>query len=235
MNIADIEQEARDLCDADTTSYPAATMLRRVNNAYEQVVGWLINADGKWQFDDTNYTNFPIGTYTMVDSQGVYSFNDKFLQIEDVQVKNSDGNFQIIKPLDQKDSNTLTPLREEFEDDGLPIYYDKLTDDTIELLPAPATADVTLASGLRIKFKRTASIFTSAEVTTGTKVPGFHSTFHVILAYMAAIPYCMTYKPERVAYYEREVERLKKAMIKQYTKRAKDERKIIKPKKILHI
>ena len=53
--IADIQQEARDLCDADTTSYPAATLLRRNNKDYETVVGWLINADGVWEFDDSNY------------------------------------------------------------------------------------------------------------------------------------------------------------------------------------
>lgn len=234
--IADIEQESRDLCDADTTSYPAPAMLRRINNAYEQVVGWLINADGKWQFDDTNYGNFPIGTYTLVDSQGVYSFNDKFLQIMDVQIMDVSGNYQIIKPIDQKDSESSIPLREEFEMDGFPLYYDKISDDTIELLPAPDNGvSVTLASGLRIYFKRTADIFTSAQVTTGTKVPGFHSTFHYILSYMAAIPYCMLYKKDRVTLFQTEVLRLKKELIKQYTKRAKDERKIITLRKINYI
>jgi len=236
MTISDIEAEARALCDADTTSYPAATMLRRVNNAYEQVIGWLINADGKWQFDDTNYTNFPIGTYTLVNSQGKYSFNDKFLQIMDVQIMDSDGKYQIIKPIDQKDTESVIPIRREFETDGFPLYYDKLSDDTIELLPAPDNGvTVTLASGLRIYFKRTADIFTSAEVTAGTKVPGFHSTFHIILSYMAAVPYCMSYKKDRVALYQSEVMRLRDALIKQYTKRAKDERKIMTPKKGLYI
>lgn len=243
MNIADIEAEARDWCDADTTSYPAAAMLRRVNQAYEQVVGWLINLDGKWQFDDTNYTNFPIGTYTLVNSQGVYSFNDKFLQLLDVQVMDDDGDYQIIKPIDQKDTQSSQPLREEFTTDGFPLYYDKLTSDTIELLPAPDNGvTVTLASGLRIYFKRTAKIFTSAEVTTGTKVPGFDSTHHIILSWMAARPYCMKYHKDRV----RELNALigdttprptgmKRDIIKQFTKRSKDERDIIKPKKELYI
>ena len=236
MTISDINQEARDLCDADTTSYPAATLLRRINIAYESVVGWLINADGKWQFDDTNYGNFPIGTYTLVNSQGIYSFNDKFLQILDIQVMDNDGKYQIVTPIDQKDTQSKIPLRREFETDGFPLYYDKLTDDTIELLPAPDNGvSVTLASGLRIYFKRTADLFTAAQVTTGTKEPGFHSTFHIILAYMVAIPYCMTYKKDRVGLYQTEVLRLKDALIKQYTKRAKDERKIITPKKILYI
>jgi len=243
VNIADIEAEARDWCDADTTSYPAPTMLRRVNQAYEQVVGWLINLDGKWQFDDTNYTDFPIGTYTLVNSQGKYSFNDKFLQLMDVQVMNIDGDYQIIKPIDQKDSQSSMPLREEFITDGLPLFYDKLSSDTIELLPAPDDGvSVTLASGLRIYFKRTASIFTAAQVTAGTKVPGFDSTHHIILSWMAARPYCMKYHPNRVSELNAligdttfEPTGMKRDIIKQYTKRSKDERNIITPKRINYI
>jgi len=243
MNIADIELEARDWCDADTTSYPAATMLRRVNQAYEQVVGWLINLDGNWQFDDTKYDDFPIGTYTLVNSQGVYSFNNQFLQLMDVQIMDDQGNYNIIKPIDQKDTQSSIPLREEFETDGIPLFYDKLTDDTIELFPAPDNGvSVTLASGLRIYFKRTADLFTSAEVTTGTVSPGFKSTHHIILAWMAARPYCMKYKPQRV----RELDALigdttarptgmKRDLIKEYTKRSKDERRIMQPKRINYI
>ena len=239
MKISDIEAEARELCDADTTSFPASTMLRRINNAYEQVVGWLINADGKWQFDDTNYGDFPIGTFLLVNSQGVYSFNDKFLQIMDVQILDVNGRYRIIKPIDQTDFRrgylSRVPLRESCKIDGRPRFYDKLTSDTLELFPAPDNGiTVTLAAGLRIYFKRTADICTSAQVTTGTKIPGFDSTFHVILSYMAAVPYCMSYKKDRVALYQSEVIRLKGEILQQYTKKAKDERKSMTTQYIEH-
>ena len=221
-NIADINLEARVLCDADTTSYPAATLLRRINEAYEQVVGWLINADGTWQWDDTNNSDLPIGTQTLVVSQSAYTFNDKFLQLEEAQIKDVNGKWHIIRPIDQKEFSKYTPLSEEFSTDGLPIYYDKVSDDTIKLYPAPSASACTLASGLKIKFKRTAAVFTSAEVTTGTKVPGFASPYHYILSYMAAIPYCMTYKKDRVGLYEKKVMDLKKELIELYSSRQKD-------------
>lgn len=224
--IADIEQEARDLCDADTNSYPSATMLRRINYAYEQVVGWLINADGTAQFDDTNYTNFPVGTYTMIADQPKYSFNDKFLQLISVKVKDANGNFNIIKPIDQSEFDNSIPLEEAYKTSGLPIYYDKLSDDTIKLLPAASSADTTLASGLKLYFKRTADLFTSAQVMTGTKEPGFASPYHLILSYMAALPYCVNYKPQRVAIYEKKIMDLKKELTNHYTSRQKDLRKV---------
>jgi hypothetical protein len=231
--IADINLEARDLCDADTTSYPAATLLRRINQAYEQVVGWLIMADGTAQFDDTNYSDFPIGTYDLVDSQSVYSFNDKFLQVINVQVKDSNGDFSILKPIDQSEYSDDMPLSEAFETAGIPEYYDKLSDDSIKLYPSPSSSDVTLTAGLKIYFKRTADIYTSAEVTTGTKEPGFISTHHYILSYMAAVPYCMKYKKDRVTLYEKKIGEMKKELIELYSQKEKDTRKIMSMKQRL--
>lgn len=225
--IVDINAETRALCDADTTSYTAATLLRRINEAYEQVIGWIINIDGTWQWDDTNNTDLPIGTQTLVASQSAYTFNDKFLQLEEVQIKDINGNWQIIKPIDQKEFSDDIPLSEAFKTAGMPIYYDKVSDDTIKLYPAPSAADCTLAPGLKIKFKRTASIF--VETTPGTpddatKQPGFASPYHYILAYMAAIPYCMTYKKDRVGLYEKRVMDLKQELMKLYSLRQKDVR-----------
>src|SRR3990167_2388256 len=236
MTINDIQAEIRSLTDSDSTSYTNADLLRRINAAYEQIVALIILADGKWQFDDSSYTTFPIGTYTLVNSQSKYSFNDKFLQLEEVQIMNVDGKYEIIKPIDQKQADEYQPLSEQYSPDGKPFLYDKVADDTIELFPAPDNGvSVTLAAGLKIKFKRTADLYTSAQVTTGTKEPGFASPCHIILAYMAAIPYCQSYKQNRVPLYEKRVEELKKGIMKHYAYRSKDERQIMTPKLERHI
>lgn len=235
--IIDINAEARSLADADTTSYPAATLLRRINAAYERVVGWIINVDGTWQFDDSNYSDLPIGTQTLVAAQKAYTFNDKFLQILEVQVKDVNGNWRILKPIDQIEYSNETPLDETFKTDGLPLYYDKVSEDTIKLFPAPdAGVSVTLASGLKIKFKRTADLFLESVPGTpdnASKIPGFISTHHYILSYMAALPYCMSYKKDRVATYERIIGDfdkpmgMKKDILMAYALREKDVRNIM--------
>lgn len=217
------------LCDTDDTSYPRLNKTAEVNDAYEQVIGWIINADGTWQWDDTNQTDFPIGTYTLVDSQSKYSFNDKFLQLEEVQILDVNGTYNIIQPIDQKEFSKYTPLSEEFETDGRPGYYDKVSDDTIELFPAPDNGvNVTLASGLKIKFKRTGVMFTPVSTTAAdATVPGIPSPFQEILAYMASIPYCVTYKQDRVGVYEQKVAQIRKDLMKHYSHREKDKRKRI--------
>ena len=224
--IADINLEARDLCDADTTSYPAATLLRRINKAYEQVVGWLINADGIWEFDDSNYTTTPIGTYTLVNNQRSYTFAADFLQLLEVSVFDLNSIYRKVK---QFDPFIETQSVEELygTTTGFPEVFDLVSDDTIKFYPNITSANVTLASGLQVKFKRTAQVYTSAEVTTGTKEPGFASPWHYILSYMAAIPYCALYKKDRVPMLMDEVEKMKKELIKHYAHRNKDSRPIM--------
>ena len=221
MTCEDILTEIRNLTDTDSTSYTNANILIRLNNAYEEIVGKIIGLSGTWQFDDSNYTSLPIGTQALVASQQDYSFDQDFLSIERVEVKDSAGKYQLLTPIDQ--SRISEALTEYKNVAGMPDEYDKIGE-SIFLYPAPATGSVTLAAGLKVYFQRTAQVFTSAELTTGTKVPGFASPYHSILAYKVALPYCMTYKKDRVALYLNEINRLESELLDHYAKREKDVR-----------
>lgn len=216
-------QEVDALCDSDTTSYPLKDKTRRINAALEQVVGWILTADGTWQWDDSNYTDLPIGTINLIASQSGYTFNDKFLEIEKVEIKDFNGDWQPLKNIDELEEREES-LDQMFETDGLPEYYDKISDDTIKLYPAPTAATTTLTNGLRVHFRRTAHLF-EADGSDTTAMPGFASPYHVILAYMASIPFCMTYKKDRVSLYEKRVMDLKNELIQLYSQREKDVRK----------
>lgn len=219
-------QEIDALCDSDTTSYPISAKVRRVNQADEEMVGKLIGLNQYWQFDDSNYTSLPIGTTTLVQDQKDYSFDVAFLAIERVEVKDSAGNWHLLKPIDK--SQIHYALDEFYPDSGLPEYYDK-QGESIFLYPAPSSSQVTLASGLRVYFQRTASLFTASDTT---KQPGFASPFHMVLAYRASIPFCMTYKKDRVALLEKKADELEAACLEFYSRREKDIRKVMTMKPI---
>ena len=222
MTIADLNLEARALVDADSTSLTDATLLRRVNSAYEEVVGKLIGLDGTWQFDDTNFTDLPIGITDLVAGQGDYSFDATHLEVERVEILDNNGKWLLMRPIDKSDITVA--LEEYFITDGLPTQYDKQGGSVI-LYPAPSAAETTLTNGLKLYFQRTASIYTSAEVTTGTKTPGFASPYHVLLAYKMALPYAMSYKKDRVPLFLNEINRLEDGLLKHYARREKDVRK----------
>ena len=229
MTINDIVEEIYSLTDTNSTSYTAAKMLRRMNQAYEKVVGMLIANAGAWEFDDTNYTDFPRGKADLVVGQKDYTFDSSHLAIERVQILDNDGISHFLKPIDK--SNYNTPLDEYFDIDGMPEFYDK-DGKSILIYPGPASANVTTSNGIRVDFRRTADIFTSAQVSTGTKKPGFASPYHMILAYEAAIFYCMTYKKDRIVLYEKKVQELYNDLMEFYNKREKDVRDIITTSKI---
>jgi len=214
-----------DLCDADIISIPLAVATRWMNLSLEEIVGLIINADGTWQFDDTNYTDTPRGKGTLVSGQELYTFDAKYLQIEAIDILDLNNYYIRIDPLDHKELGGISP--DEFfgleaggtPKLGAPTHYDKITDDSFRLYPAPSATYCTLTNGLRVWFKRTAHLFA---VTDMDAIPGFVSPYHVLLAYMSAIPYCMKYHKDRVALYEKKVMELKAELINHYAQREKD-------------
>lgn len=232
-------QEIDRLCDTADTDYPRLDKTSRVNESMERLVGDIIIADGTFQYDDTNYTTLPRGKGTLVEGQEAYSFSSEYLQIESVEILSKDGfTYRRIENIDNVDLGGRSP-QEYFgtESDGSPkkgevSCYDILGDSVILYL-APTSTNHTLTNGLRIWFKRKPQAFTAVSTTaTDSTEPGLPSSYHVILAYMAAIPYCMAKHKDRVALYQREVDLMKIAILKYYGLRERDRRKIMTPKPI---
>lgn len=201
-NIEQIAAEARDLVDASSTTYPDAILLRRINAAYEEIVGDLISKDKSWKFDDSNYTDLPVGVGDLVAGQQSYSFNATLLTIDRVEVLDNNGTYHRLAPIDEAKIDEA--LDEYQKIDGLPVYYGKRYN-SIFLYPAPAAANVTLTGGLIIHYRRTANVFASL---TGSNTPGFPSPYHYILSYKAALPVAMKHKKDRVSAFVNEINRL---------------------------
>src|SRR3990167_1220117 len=201
MTIADIEILTRFLTKTNTTSLTAANLLILENKYYEEIVGKIINetSGADWQFGDRNYEAFPTFTITMSNGVAAYDINDVStapLTILGVEIQDNAGDWH---PLTR---TSLRKIRESgfaqpeyFPTSGQPIEYE-LRDSQLVLYPAPDNGvTVTLSNGLRIYYLRGADVFTSAQVTTGTKQPGFPSPYHDILAYEAAYTYAISVAP----------------------------------------
>ncbi len=227
-NINEIVLQTRFLLDGDSSNMPVAAstdpLVIALNHAYETVVGWILQADGRWQYDDNNFTTFPIATTTLVASQKDYTFDATQLRVLAVEVMDKNGKYYPLKPLDRTDIKDKNFSITEYQSTaGQPAEYD-LDGGSIVLYPAPDNGvSVTLAAGLKLYFQRTADVFTVAQIATGTKLPGFASTFHMILAYMSAVPFAMKHKPERVQGFETKVAQMRGELDKFYARRDKDE------------
>lgn len=208
-NIADIMAEARELVDADSTKYPDVSLLRRINAAYEEIAGDLIALDKSWKFDDSRYTDLPIGVGSLVSGQRSYAFNSSLLTIDRVEVIDKDGNTYKLEPILEDELGAL----DEFEKtNGIPKYYSKKYN-SIFIYPAASSAKFNFSNDLLIHYRRTASVFTAGDISAGTAEPGFASPYHYLLSYKAALPFAISYKKDRVPLILNEINRMREGLI----------------------
>jgi len=208
-------QEVDDVCKTDSTSYPVASKARRANSAMADFTGIALNSDDRWSFDDTNYTDMPIGTTDIKDGQQDYSIDSDFLKVTKVEFKNEQGEWVELTPYDRNDVQLV------LDEEGTPEYYDKFAN-SILLYPIP---NQDLDESLRVSFQRDGSYFTASDTT---KEPGIPSLFHKYIALKVAESYLRDNKKENYVSVRNEIQKYEEEKIPEYySKRNKDERPTI--------
>lgn len=222
MTISDINTKISFLTKTNTTSFPAADRLILVNNAYNRISSLILRADSRWQWDDTNQTDLPIATTTLTTSQQDYSLATTHLTIDRVEVKDTAGNWHRLTQIDQQllKRGESTALAAYQSTTGTPSEYD-LVGNSLFLYPAP---NYTQAASLKIYFTRGPVEFTSAEVTTGTKVPGFNSLFHDLIPLWVAFDYATANGMPTASGFFASIQRLEQQIADFYGMRNRDER-----------
>lgn len=167
-----------------------ATFTRYINEALNRVVNLILMSDGRWQFDDTNNTDFPIATATLGTVTGSeqqdYSFDVTMLRILRMEVMDNTGAWNLMTPIDEADlyDQSLTDF---LNTPGLPLYYDK-QGSSIMLYPKPLATAVTSVGGLKVWFQRPPVYFVTSDTV---KVPGFNSMYHRLVATIASRDYAV--------------------------------------------
>lgn len=225
MTIADIVSSVYMKTKTNSTSFTAANMLIYINNAYNRVVSLILQADGRWQWDDDNQTDLPIATTTVTSGQQDYSISVSHLKVLRVELKGNGGTyFTKLEPIDIADreyivDNTTT---------GVPEYYD-IQGGSVFLYPIP---NYTQAASLKIYFQRGPAEFTSGEVTTGTKKPGFNSLYHDLIPLWVAYNYAIDNGLPSAAGFLSEIQRKEAEIPIDYGKRNKDDKDRFTPSPI---
>ena len=188
MQIGDIQNKIYNLTKTNATSYPNAAMLIDLNIAYSRITSLIFQADGRWEWDDSNQSDLPIATTALVASQQDYSLSAGQIYIERIEVLPNGGQyFYKLFPRDVEDpmwGAEVTGIDNKTV--GTPMKYDVIGT-SVFLYPIP---NYSQAASLKIYFKRTQVDISSGDLSTGTLVPGFNSLFHDLLAYLVAFDYC---------------------------------------------
>ncbi len=189
VNNTGIVQQTRFLVKLDSTQWPTARIVNSANNWLDFLAGYLIGADKRFQWDDTNHTKLPEGTTSFASDSSDYSFlNDEqgnnIVTLTGVSLLNSStGYYEPLTQIDRNDPDI--DLSTYGVRVGIPTTYDKIADNVVRL---EFKASATVAAGLKFYFQRTPSYF---DASSTTKAPGvsplLHRGFIIAAAYDAAL------------------------------------------------
>lgn len=157
----------------------------RLNRSYDKASALAMSVDGKWRYDDTNYTDFPVGSTSLVSGQKDYSLSVEHLDILKATCLDSSGNTVILQPYDLDDSVGYLELTELSNSGGIPTHYRKFGGSVV-LYPTPNYA---YTDGLTIYYQRKPSYFV---YTDTTKPAGLPILFHRYLSLDASLDYAIS-------------------------------------------
>lgn len=202
----------------ETTEYPLVQKAQSANTWKGIVALWIWKSQDSWEFDDSQNSNFPIATTTLVNGQRDYSLPTGALTIERVEVRDSAGNYFRIDPIDE--SEVAGALTGYGESNGIPTRY-WIKKRSIFLDSPPDTAQLTASAGIRIYFRREVNEFTGS--TTTTEV-GFGEPFDRAVAYGMAYDFALPRNMEVLPRLEAGLARWQKLIEDHFSNRFKDKK-----------
>lgn len=186
---------------------------REINQALDDLVSILHNADPNYKWDDTTNSDFPIAYQDLESGTDHYTLLDVALTINRVRIKDRSGNYK-----------TLTPKsRDEIGDDylndsGTPEVYYTVAN---AVFPVPIP-DYGYTDGVELEFQRGSNHFAVSDTDSA---PGFDSRFHRYLSITAAMVYAQTNGlVKKAVSLEKMQEKLIKKIEEHYQTRFRDKR-----------
>ncbi len=206
-----------------------------INLALDKALHIIFSADGKWQFDDSNHTDYPIITTDIFASQRDYSFtsdenSNLILDIQRVFYRSSTtAPYYEIFPIDvqTRDEREITEFVDGLNTEAQPITYDK-TATGVFLNNVPST---NVISGLKLYISREGSYFTTSDTT---KFAGFAGLYHEYLVLEPCYRYARAHTLEKREVFKRDLLEMEKNIIEHYSKRDKHDRPVMFPQPIIY-
>lgn len=196
-----------------------------VNLALDKALSVIFKASGKWQFDDSNHTDYPIITSSLVANQRDYPFTtdedgNLILDVYKVMIKNEAGVFFELEPIDQQSDEYTDGFWSGQNQTGVPHRYDKTANGIfLDCIPSYNSS-----GGLKVFINREGSYFATTDTT---KKPGFAGLYHKFLALEPSYEYACTNSLANKNDIREELKELTGDMKKHYGERSKDEETII--------
>lgn len=213
------------LTKTNVNSFINSDMAVLATHALNRVASLIMQADGRWEFDDSNQTDLPIATTALVSGQQDYALAITHINIERVELKDSTGNWRKLTPIDQADvyDQSVTSF---MGTNGTPLYYDKMAS-SVFLYPTP---NYSQSASLKVYFTRPPSALLSSDISSTTVSPGFNALYHDLVALWIAYDYALANGLPNANQLMVEIERKEDALKEDFALRSKDEHVGLRPR-----
>lgn len=172
------------LTSSNSVSFPIAEKTIYANQALRKIFTWITEASGSWILDDSNQTDIPEATTSLVSGQQSYTLPTDADIVDGVAIKNTDNNWVILTPITLQEIQSTQAEDEFMSTSGIPKYY-RLIGNTVSIYPAPSFSQ---DASLKVYFQRDAVVFTTTDTTAK---PGFSSRFHEAVAVYMALQFAI--------------------------------------------
>lgn len=202
-----------------------------INLAVDSLLRIIFKSSGKWQYDDSNHTDYPFIYTNIVANQRDYAFTtdqqgNVILDIYKVMIKDPDSLLYVeIDPVDQQSDLDMQGFYSEQNVTGTPSRYDK-TGNGVFLDSLPG---YNLNNGLKVFINREALYFTSADTTKKLGVDGLCQEY---LALEPTYRYAMRNKLDNREEFKRDLAELIKDIKIRYRDRGRDDQDFISVEEI---
>lgn len=222
--------------DADITGNTTklARFTGMVNLALDKVFHIIFKAAGTAQFDDNNHTAYPVVKFNLVANQRDYSFtqdadSNLILAFHKVAIlpSSSATRYEEIDPFSEVDDWNNDVITET-TNAGVPSRYGKLATGLF-LDPMPSYS---ATNGLKVYVDREASYFLTSDTT---KKPGFAGLYHDYLVLAVCYDYALANTLKNRDVFKRDMLEMEKQITEHYSRREKDKRYVMTPKRINYI
>ena len=159
-----------------------------VNIAFGELLAYIFNVGGTWQWDDSDHDTYPILTSDIHVNQQDYSFiedaeGNLILDIFKVLFKDRNGKWHEGIPVDRQSEKNTQDFSDQIVGDTL--EYDKTANGIFLRRLPPENID----NGIQILVGREQTFFTTTDTT---KKPGIDARIHRFLALHPAYRYAVT-------------------------------------------
>lgn len=163
-----------------------------MNRAMDKYTSIALGNDFRWNYDDANHPDYPVGLGRLVKGQQDYPLPLSYLYIEQVELRTKEGNWVRLTPFDLDETRQYRRGISETKE-GTPRFYRKLGQSLL-LYPTPDYSDMgdtdTGPRSLRVHYKRPSTYFSENEPD---KVVGI-SPLHAPYIYLSA---CADYADDK--------------------------------------